>query len=630
MDLSGIPFTFYSGRHAELKSKALIELNLIADLEKERLLAWIKERRNDIQAISENKFTTAHIAQLLTMANQPGLTNKNDLWSSFKGQKNYIDLVNYLEDLRAMHGIYSRIKIAEAKTGLIFLSTDKRELGNDISDFPYFTDQLRTDEHCESNLLFTHQTKNPILHFSRLVRDETGKSIAVLVMEVNTEDIIKPILYIDKGLGEKAEVLLVNQNGNMITSLKRPLPKENTAALLKFEPLVLAVGGKEGMLETEDYRGDSVLAAYRYLRVNPQWGWGMVVKRDKSELFEPLRRDIFYTFLVGIAGILVFSGFTVYLSKKITDPIRSLSLTAEKVSKGDLDARTPVGKQDEVGTLALTFNSMVDQIQNWQKELEQKVSSRTAELMTANENLKSEINERKIVEDKLRQYQKHLRSLASELSMAEERERRDIAIGLHDHIVQNLAFSKIKLCTLSEKNAACRELNSSFQEIIGLIDQTIQSTRSLTFELSPPILYELGFEPAIAWLSEHFSKQHNIAISFKDDKRSKPLDDETNVLLFRSIRELLVNTIKHAQAKTVQISLERKGQYLWVTVEDNGLGFDPVKTDQSSGFGLFSLRERLDYHGVRFNLESTPGKGTKAAIIVPLTDGDKIVKEHLI
>ena len=233
-----------------------------------------------------------------------------------------------------------------------------------------------------------------------------------------------------------------------------------------------------------------------------------------------------------------------------------------------------------------------------------------------------DITKRKKAEKKLLEDKKQLRSLASELSLTEERERRRIATELHDTIGQSLVISKIKLDAL-RTSAPSGDLATTLEEVCNSLDQTIQEAGSLTFDLSSPILYELGFEPAVAaWLTEEIEEKHGIATKLEEDKQPKPLDDDVRVLLFRTVRELLVNVVKHARAKKIKVSICRVGGEIHVSVEDDGVGFDPAEIRATAvrkgGFGLFSIRERLEQLGGHLELESAPGRGTKATLIAPL------------
>ena len=233
-----------------------------------------------------------------------------------------------------------------------------------------------------------------------------------------------------------------------------------------------------------------------------------------------------------------------------------------------------------------------------------------------------DITEPKRTERRLQRYQQRLRNLVSELALAEERQRRQIATGLHDGVGQDLALVKMRLeeLTLSAKSD---ELETSLQEILQTLDRTIQGTRSLLFDLSPPILYELGLEPAVEWLTEKTQTDHGIKTAFIDDKQPKPLQHEVRIGLYEAVRELLVNITKHAKATNVRVSTRRDGPYIEVQIQDDGAGYDPEKVKSrgglgTTGFGHFAIRERLAYFGGSFQIDSAPGRGTRATLLAPL------------
>ena len=228
------------------------------------------------------------------------------------------------------------------------------------------------------------------------------------------------------------------------------------------------------------------------------------------------------------------------------------------------------------------------------------------------------ITERKKAQKRLLDYHDKLRSLASELSLTEERERRQIATALHDGIIQTMAVTKIKLEALQESLSPAQ-----VKDVIGLVNQLIYETRSLTLDLSPPVLYILGLEAALEWLSEQFQEKHGLHVDFQADKSPKKLDKDISFFLFRSTRELLMNVVKHANVKSAKVFLERKGEGVTIRVEDNGKGFDTSKQkvlmNWARGFGLFSIRERLDFLGGCFSVESNPGKGTRVTMTISKT-----------
>jgi len=259
--------------------------------------------------------------------------------------------------------------------------------------------------------------------------------------------------------------------------------------------------------------------------------------------------------------------------------------------------------------------------------MEDLMATRTAELKRINQLLRQEIAERRTTEEKLIIYQDHLRSLASELSLAEERQRRQIATGLHDSVGQSLAMVKIKLKALQE-NPNSPNLTQTLEEIHQLIDKSIQQVRTLTFELSPPVLYEVGLEGAVEWQVEQMRKQYGLKAQLYNDKAVKPLKNDLRIVLFQAVRELLFNIVKHAKCTQVKVDLRREGNLFHIRLEDNGIGFEVKKvfpnagrkkiTTDTSGFGLFNVRERLTHLGGVLEIDSAPGKGTRVILTAPL------------
>ncbi len=232
----------------------------------------------------------------------------------------------------------------------------------------------------------------------------------------------------------------------------------------------------------------------------------------------------------------------------------------------------------------------------------------------------SEIVALKEAENQVATYQEHLRSLAAELSMAEERERRTLAISLHDRIGQGLAVAKLKLETM--KYLLPPEHHGRLEDVTVLIKEIVNDTRSLTFDISPPILYELGLEPAVAWLGEHVTRQFGLTVDVRCDAGGGELGEGLRIMLFRSIQELLMNVVKHAHASCASVRLLRHGaSHVLAVVEDNGTGFDVSAhswhPSAASGFGLFSIRERISHLGGRVEIDSGPGRGTRVRLTVP-------------
>ena len=234
-----------------------------------------------------------------------------------------------------------------------------------------------------------------------------------------------------------------------------------------------------------------------------------------------------------------------------------------------------------------------------------------------------DITERKAYESELIKHQKQLQRLSSELSLAEERERRNIATELHDSIVQTLALAKIKLGE-SRKRMARSEPETRIEEVRDLLDQSLRESRSLISEISPPMLYELGLEPALEWLADHFEARHDLILKIKVDLPANPLSRSIEVFIYQSVRELLLNIIKHAQATRASVVLSQKDDQVSLVVKDDGVGCDSneigLQVTNSGGFGLFNLRERVGFFGGHLTIESD--SGTRVSLSLPL-DSDE-------
>lgn len=217
--------------------------------------------------------------------------------------------------------------------------------------------------------------------------------------------------------------------------------------------------------------------------------------------------------------------------------------------------------------------------------------------------------------------ERQLRQVAAELSFAEARERRIIADGLHADVSSRLALIKRRLLdsiSLSEQSKSQTDINETIREI----DHVIKVTRSLIFELSPPVLQKLGLKEAIKSLIRYFNNHQNLVIEYNEGTLLEPVDEKLSIFLYQSVREILVNTIKYSRATFANVTLNQRDNKLIIIVKDDGIGFDKTRlkarTGQTGGFGLFNIADRLDYFGGALEIETAPEKGTKITIIAPM------------
>lgn len=272
----------------------------------------------------------------------------------------------------------------------------------------------------------------------------------------------------------------------------------------------------------------------------------------------------------------------------------SLTVSPIKNSKGQVIGASKIARD-------ITLQKQAEEnLQTLNETLEERVKKRTAALMS---------------------YQEQLRSLVSQLSKTEELERQRLATDLHDNLGQTLAIGKMKLDQL-KKSPIPPKTASNITGVAALLDEAIRYTRALMSDLKPPPSLNKGsLKEVIAWVSGKMEK-YDLKVVIEDDEQPKPLDEEVLTTLRQCVRELLFNVVKHAKVKQARIILGRENNQIRVTVTDNGNGFNPddknPAPDLEKGFGLFNVFERMDLLGGSFEINSKPGKGTKAVLLAPV------------
>jgi PAS domain S-box-containing protein len=229
----------------------------------------------------------------------------------------------------------------------------------------------------------------------------------------------------------------------------------------------------------------------------------------------------------------------------------------------------------------------------------------------------NDITEARQNQRRLDRYQNQLRRMTSKLTVAEYRERRRLAEEIHDVIAQNLFVAKMKVDGLrgAPENADVRR---RIEEVGGDIQQLLQDVRRVIGEVRPPTLSVLGLEAALAGLAEKVGQEHPLAVDFRREGDALSLSEDFRDLLYRSTRELIYNVVKHAGADRASITVAGRADGIEIRVWDNGRGFDPDRiTLAGEGFGLFSIRERLQPLGGDLFIASELDGGTLVRIVAP-------------
>jgi signal transduction histidine kinase/CheY-like chemotaxis protein len=231
--------------------------------------------------------------------------------------------------------------------------------------------------------------------------------------------------------------------------------------------------------------------------------------------------------------------------------------------------------------------------------LESKVAERTAEL-----------------EHRAGQLQK----LALELSQAEDQERRRLAEILHDDLQQILAAAKFHLGLLSSRVKRDPSQYAVATQIDHMLKDAIEKSRSLSHELSPAVLHHGGLIETFEWLANQVQTKHGLLVRVDASGQIGTPSDALKAFLYRAAQELLFNVVKHARVNEARIHVRQLGRYICLSVSDHGRGLDREQVRQTAGFGLLSIRERVELLGGRMKIRSAKGKGSTFFVVVP--DGD--------
>ena len=229
-----------------------------------------------------------------------------------------------------------------------------------------------------------------------------------------------------------------------------------------------------------------------------------------------------------------------------------------------------------------------------------------------------DITDRKNMEKATRAHAAEIRALVARLLIAEEDERRRIARDLHDNLLQQLALIAIEtdglIADVALPEAARRRLRAIRARAVQVSDET----RTLSYKLHPAILDSMGLEVALKDLRDEFAAKHSIAVKFNHPRKTLEMPKDVASCLYRVAQESLSNVARHAHARNVTLKLLHLEHELHLSVEDDGVGFDPRAARGKGHLGLLSMEERVSLIGGRISLEAMPGGGTRVAVSVAL------------
>lgn len=260
----------------------------------------------------------------------------------------------------------------------------------------------------------------------------------------------------------------------------------------------------------------------------------------------------------------------------------------------------------EQQTIMMTLNDMTER-KHQERALAQQVAVRTQELAHS---------------------QEQVRAMATELTLAEQHERKRLATELHEDLAERLLLARIKLAEIHQRGSLDVPTEELLKEADKLLTRALAYTHTVMADLSPLVLQDLGFPAALKWLAQRM-QQHGLAVMLQTSVPSDlALPEAQAVFLFQAVRELLMNVLKHAKSRSATVLMTMAAGQLQIEVQDEGVGFEGEPADTStkpSHLGLHGIRERMTALGGTFEIDSRQEKGTKATLKLPL--GHVAVKE---
>lgn len=304
----------------------------------------------------------------------------------------------------------------------------------------------------------------------------------------------------------------------------------------------------------------------------------------------------------------ILADLKIHRIERITDTTEEGSATSEHFRSINSNDTFPIiTKNQKERSVEMSTSQVIDERGN----------------LTGNVYVFRDISERKDAENKLRSYQKKLRSLSSVLSVMEDTQWRDFALQLHETIGQKLAVGKLKLADATKLDTIT-ELKLALDDVSALIEESIHDIRLIATGISPPALYEIGLEAGLHSLVEQVQNEYDVRIQLENDGMYFTLPLDARIMLFHSIRELVYNALQHAGASQITIIISTDNEHANIVVSDNGRGFDVdavmANLESNDWFGIFYTREKVEYLQGKLTFESNIGEGTKGIITLPLPE----------
>lgn len=557
-----------------MKVSIFNQLETIRDIKIAELNHWLEERIKDIRTIAADR----EMRELENIREGKEEDNQRNI-TVISEARNFLE--RYLQHRYLQHyDDFYEIFVVSPYTKKIIVSTDKKREGQSPSHDFHFKGALRSLDLFIEEIHYSTTTKKPCMAFSIPIFSliDSSRVIGILVARFNLEASLNKLLSNRTGMGETGETFIVNKDVIALNELRW---HKNAPLKLKIEAqaAIDASLGNTGIVETSDYRGEKVLAAYAYI---PRTRWGFVAKQDLKEVYAPINRlrewmiAIFITTLFGV----IIVAFRV--SKSISNPINELYKGSEIIGSGNLDYKVGTNAKDEIGQLSMIFDRMIENLKA---------------ITASRDELNKEIAERKHLEKMLLEIREH--------------ERRRIGHDLHDNLGQQL--TAVSFMTHGLENILRKKMIPEAEDaarITDLIEMSKAQVKFLSIGLSPMLdKDEYSLMTALVELASNSERLFGIPCVIRCNNKSVSLYNTTALThLYRIAQEAITNAARHAKPKQIEIHLSKEDNEIIMTIKDDGTGF--AVPNQINSMGLEIMRYRARIINASLDIQSDINKGT--------------------
>lgn len=546
----------------------------VRDMKVSELNHWLEERIVDIRTIADDNEMRA--LESISQGDEKDSQRNNALVSE---ARNF--LRKYLDHYDDFHEIF----IVSPVTKRIIVSTFKEREGQQPAHDFHFEGALKSRKLFIEDIHYSTTLNNECLAFSIPVFSQKDSSlvIGILVARFNLEASLYKQLSNRTGMGETGETFIVNKDVSALNQLRW---YKDAPLRLKIsdQSALEASRGVTGIMETPDYRGQKVLAAYTYI---PRTRWGFVAKQDLKEVYAPINRLREWMIAIFIATLLGVILVAFRVSKSISNPIRALHKGSEIIGRGNLDYKVGTDAKDEIGQLSRIFDQMIENL-------------KTA---TASwEDLDREITGRKHLEKMLLEIREH--------------EQRRIGHDLHDNLGQQLtaiSFMTQGLENILRKKGAPEAEDAA--RITHLVEMSKVQVKSLSTGLSPMLEKgEYSLMTALVELASRSESLFGIPCDLRCNNKFVVLYNEAALIhLYRIAQEAITNAARHSKAKHIEIRLSKENNEITMSIKDDGRGF--VMAKHTDRMGLEIMKFRASIINASLDIRSDINEGTVVSCI---------------